>query len=264
MTTFRDFYHGLRKLEIDPSHPIIAHGSLSAFGEVHGGAETVLGALLGAFHTLVMPAFTYKTMLTPETGPEDNAYIYGSGKDANRMAEFFQPDMPVDPLIGVIAETLRTRAGAQRSAHPILSFTGINAEMFLAAQTLADPLAPVGELHAAGGWVLLLGVDHTVNTSIHFAERQAGRKQFTRWALTQQGVLECPGFPGCSSGFQAVAARLGSVTRMVQVGPGLIQAVALDDLLQTVRQWIEQDPLALLCGRPDCERCRAVKAFIPN
>jgi aminoglycoside 3-N-acetyltransferase len=262
MTTFRDFYNGLRKLEISPSHPLIAHGSLSAFGEVHGGAETVLGALLGAFHTLVMPAFTYKTMLLPETGPEDNACAYGSGRDANRMVEFFQPDMPVDPLIGKLAETLRTRAGAQRSAHPILSFTGINARAFLEAQTLADPLAPIGMLHAAGGWVMLLGVDHTVNTSLHFAERLAGRKQFTRWALTPKGVIECPGFPGCSSGFQAVAERLEAVTRRVPIGAGFIQAVQLDDLLGTVRRWVEEDPLALLCDRSDCERCNAVRASV--
>lgn len=260
MTTFRDFYNGLRKLEIDPSHPLIAHGSLSAFGEVHGGAETVLGALLGAFHTLVMPAFTYKTMLIPESGPAENACAYGSGKDANRMAEFYQPDMPADRLIGALAETLRTRAGAQRSAHPILSFTGINAWEFLEAQTLADPLAPIGALHAAGGWVLLLGVDHTVNTSIHFAERLAGRKQFIRWALTPRGVVECPGFPGCSDGFQAVAARLEAVTRHAQIGAGSVQALPLDDLLEAVRRMIEEDPLALLCDRAACERCGAVRA----
>jgi aminoglycoside 3-N-acetyltransferase len=262
MTTFRDFYTGLRKLEIDPAVPLIAHASLSAFGAVHGGAETLLGALLGAFHTLVMPAFTYKTMLIPEAGPADNACSYGRGRDANRMAEFFHADMPVDPLIGILAETLRTRAGAQRSAHPILSFTAINAGAILEAQTLADPLAPIGALHAAGGWVLLLGVDHTVNTSLHFAERLAGRKQFTRWALTPRGVVECPGFPGCSDGFQAGASRLEALTRRVEVGAGFIQALPLDGLLGAGRGWIKEEPLALLCRRPDCERCGAVRASV--
>jgi aminoglycoside 3-N-acetyltransferase len=263
MTTFRDFYNGLRELEIDSFHPIIVHASLSVFSDVPGGAETVLGALLGAFHTVVMPAFTYKTMLIPETGPENNAFSYGSGKDTNRMAEFFIPDMPVDPLIGVIAETLRTRAGAQRSAHPILSFTGINANQILAAQTMEEPLASIGALHAAQGWVLLLGVDHTVNTSIHYVERLVGRKQFIRWALTPKGIVECPGFPGCSSGFQTVSTRLENVTRTVQIGPARIQAVPLENLVETVRSWIEEDPQALLCERPDCERCRAVREALP-
>ena len=63
MLTFRDFSTALRKLEIDRSSPVIVHSSLSAFGELHGGAETVLGALLMAFNTLVMPTFTYKTKI---------------------------------------------------------------------------------------------------------------------------------------------------------------------------------------------------------
>ena len=87
MLTFRDFITGIRKLEIDRSRPVIAHASLSAFGEVHGGAETVVGALLSSFDTFIMPVFTYKTMLIPEIGPLDNAIVYGSGKDTNRMAE---------------------------------------------------------------------------------------------------------------------------------------------------------------------------------
>jgi aminoglycoside 3-N-acetyltransferase len=262
MTTFRDFYHGLRQLEIPASHPVIAHASLSAFGEVHGGAETVLGALLGAFHTVVMPAFTYKTELTPETGPQNNACIYGSGKDANRMAEFFRPDMPADRLMGVIAERLRTRAGALRSSHPVLSFSGINAGDILGTQTIQDPLAPIGALYEADGWVLLLGVDHTSNTSIHYAEKQAGRKQFLYWALTPAGVVECPNCSGCSAGFQAIANRLGNAPRLVQVGPGTIQAIPLKDLVDIAYQWIQEDPLALLCGREDCEPCNAVRAAV--
>ena len=53
MLTFRDFSAAFRKLEIDHSQPIIAHASLSAFGEVHGGAETLLGALMMGFNTLI-------------------------------------------------------------------------------------------------------------------------------------------------------------------------------------------------------------------
>ena len=66
----------------------------------------------------------------------------------------------------------------------------------MAVQTLAEPLAPIGALAQRGGWVLLLGVNQTVNTSLHYAERLAGRPQFTRWALTYEGVRECPQFPG--------------------------------------------------------------------
>ena len=106
MLTFRDFISGIRKLDIDHSLPVVAHASLSAFGEVHGGAETVLGALLSSFNSVIMPAFTYKTMIIPEIGPPDNAIVYGSGKDTNRMAEIYRPDMPSDPMMGVVSGSL--------------------------------------------------------------------------------------------------------------------------------------------------------------
>src|SRR5512146_1850781 len=107
MISFRDMISGLKKLEVEPQSQVIAHISLSSFGEVRGGAETVLGALLASVKGLVMPTFTYDTMITPEAGPDDNGITYGSGKDLNRMAEFFRLDLPADPTMGIVAETLR-------------------------------------------------------------------------------------------------------------------------------------------------------------
>ena len=116
--TYRELIQGLRRLGLDRSRPVLAHGSLSAFGHLRGGAGVLLGALLALVDTLVMPAFTYKTMLTPEAGPPGNGIAYGSGRDLNRMAEFFSPDMPVDPLMGILPETLRCLPGARRSGSP--------------------------------------------------------------------------------------------------------------------------------------------------
>ena len=247
--SYRDLIKGLRELGLERSRPVIAHASLSAFGEVRGGASTLLGAVLALVDTLVMPAFTYKTMLTPEAGPENNAIVYGSGRDTNRMAEFFSPDMPADRLMGILPETLRLYPGASRSSHPILSFAGVHAGEVLQAQTLAEPLAPVRILLEQDGLVLLLGVDHTTNTSIHFAERLAGRRQFTRWALTPAGVRACPGFPGCSDGFEALAPHLEGLTRRVQIGGAQVQAVPLSGLVETIRARLAEDPGALLCSR---------------
>jgi aminoglycoside 3-N-acetyltransferase len=260
--TFRDFITGFRKLEIDPARPIIVHASLSAFGEVHGGAETVLGALGSSFDTLMMPAFTYKTMITPEVGPANNALSYGSGKDTNRMAEIYRSDMPVDTMMGVVAELLRTHPKASRSAHPILSFAGINAKPILDSQTIKEPLLPIQKLIDAEGWVLLLGVDQTVNTSIHYGEQLIGRKQFIRWALTTKGVIPCQRFPGCSDGFEEITPRLDGVIRRVELEEAVIQALPLINLVDTVGGMLKENPLALLCGREDCERCNAVRASI--
>ena len=82
MLTFRQICNGLRQLELDAERPVIAHASLSSFGEVQGGAETVVGALLSVVSGLMMPAFTYQTMIVPEVGPPDNGMVYGNGQEA--------------------------------------------------------------------------------------------------------------------------------------------------------------------------------------
>ena len=260
--SFQDIYTALKKLELDRGCPVIVHASLSSFGQVAGGAETVVRGLVATCNTLIMPAFTYKSMVIPEVGPLGNAIEYGSGIYTNRIAEFFRPNMPVDRLIGSIPEALRRYPGARRSSHPVLSFTGFNAQRFLSAQTVAEPLAPIRCLHEEGGWVLLLGVNFCVNTSIHYAELLAGRKQFLRWALTPNGVVACLGFPGCSDGFETLQPDLKTVTRRVQVRSAQIQALPLADLIQAACQRIAADPYALLCSRPDCERCNAARANV--
>lgn len=254
----RDLLLGLRQLGLGEA-PVIVHASLSAFGKVEGGAETVAAALATVFHSLVVPAFTYKTMVIPRVGPPENGIIYGMGKDQNRMAEFFTPRMPVDPLIGAIPEAIRRWTGAERTSHPILSFAGLRAEKFLAAQTLAEPFAPLGALEAAGGWTVLMGMNHTVNTSIHYAERLAGRRTFTRWALTPSGVVECPNFPGCSAGFEAIRPAVERYTRTVQIGEARVQAVPLKMLFRAVTIRLREEPLALLCRGEDCERCNEIR-----
>jgi aminoglycoside 3-N-acetyltransferase len=262
VTSYRELLTGIRALQIDPTRPVIVHASLSAFGHVNGGAETLLGALRDAFQSLMVPTFTYKTIIIPEVGPPDNGIRYGSGRDSNRMAEIYHANMPADRLMGSLPELLRRQPDARRSAHPILSFSAIRCDLALSAQTLNEPLEPIRALMDAAGWVLLMGVDHTVNTSIHLGERLAGRKQLLRWALTRRGVLACPGFPGCSDGFQDIEPAIAHFARRLQVGPAQITAVPLIELIQTVREVLSHDPTALLCHRHACERCDAVRASL--
>jgi aminoglycoside 3-N-acetyltransferase len=162
-------------------------------------------------------------------------------------------------MMGIIPETLRKHPRAERSSHPIQSFAGVNAGQFLEVQRLGDPLGPLGALEKQDGWAVLVGVDHTVNTSIHYAEKLAGRRQFVRWALTPKGVVECPGFPGCSAGFQAIAPEMEKYTRSVQIGEAKVQAVPLSMLFKVVAARIKKDPLALLCRQEDCERCGEIR-----
>ena len=253
-----DLKTGLAKLGLT-KHLVIAHASLKAFGHIEGGAETMLAALLDSVRGIIMPTFTYKSMLNPEVGPPRNGITYGSETDLNKLAEAFYPDMTADKMMGVLPEFLRKHPKAKRSSHPIQSFAGIRADAVINSQRIYDPLSPIGMLADQDGWVLLLGVDHTVNTSIHYAEKLAGRLQFIRWALLQDRVVECSGFPGDSDGFNVIAPALDKYTRRVEIGDALVQAVHLKSLIKVVMDQIKENPFALLCQRQDCERCTAVR-----
>ncbi len=242
--------------------PVIAHASLKPFGYINQGAEAVVHAMLDSFNGVLMPTFTYKTMVTPEVGPPNNGITYGAEKDLNKMAQPFTPNMPADKMMGIVPETLRTHPSALRTSHPILSFAGMNVDEMLSAQSMDEPLAPIGALAHQDGWVVLINVDHSSNTSIHYAEKLAGRKQFIRWAMVENRIVECPGFPGDSSGFNEIEHHLRSDTRRVLVGDGFIQGISLQRLLTAVQELIKQNPLALLCQRTDCERCNAVRDSI--
>lgn len=277
MLTAKDLRVGLQSLHLKDV-PVIAHASLSSFGQVDGGAPAIVEALLDSVGGLMMPTHTYVTMVTPLDGPALNGIKYESaaGQAQNPHCLFYTPDLPADGLMGQVAEALRVYPGAQRSGHPILSFAGINVDEALAAQTIGDPLAPIGILAHQFGWVLLLGVDQTRNTSIHYAEKLSRRPGFLRWALikdlsqvtprvrplplsedvgAEERVLACPDFPGDSAGFEAIASSVGEHSRRVPVGNTLVQAIPLAALIYVVGEALKQNPVALLCTDKDCERC---------
>lgn len=262
MLTYRDFKVAFRDLDLGLHSRVIVHASLQAFEPVAGGAGSIVGALLSTVEMVLTPTFTTRTMVTPAMGPPDNAMNYGGALELNSDATFFTPDLPADPDMGEVAEIIRLHPDARRSHHPILSFAGVNVDEALASQSIADPFAPVAWLAEFDGDVILLGVDHTANVSLHYAERKAGREQFTRWALTPEGVVACPGFPGCPDGFQAITPRLEAVVRRVQVGPSTIEAIPLRDMVNIATGWIHEDPRALLCDQLGCPRCAATRALV--
>jgi aminoglycoside 3-N-acetyltransferase len=261
MTSFTDLRMALLKLGLSHT-PVIAHASLSAFGKVVGGADTLLRATLDSVWALVMPTFTYQTMVTPADGPPNNGMVYRGDTDLDSQVEPFTPGMPADKLMGATAEALRLHSRARRSSHPILSFAGVNAGAFLAAQSITEPFGVIGALAEANGWILLLGTNHTVNTSIHHAEGLAARRQFVRWALLEDRICECPGFPGDSAGFGSIARDLTAVTRQVTVGNALIQTMPVRAVLSAVEARLHGDPFALLCDATGCLRCDAVRESV--
>ena len=241
--------------------PVIVHASLKPFGYIQEGADAVVRAMISSFKSVIMPTFTYWTMVTPPLGPPNNAMIYARPESPNEMATSFTPDLCADPMLGVLPEALRNHSQATRSSHPILSFAGINADSILGTQMLDDPFAPIGALTERDGWVVLINVDHTSNTSIHYAEKLTCRKQFIRWALVGDRTVECRNYPGDSSGFNAIKPHIQPEVLRENSGAAFVEAMPVKRLIDVAAELIRKDPFALLCQRTDCLTCNEVRGI---
>jgi aminoglycoside 3-N-acetyltransferase len=257
---YRDLLRALGQLELDSHSRLIVHAAPDLSRHIAGGGESLLGALLACSEALLMPAFTSTTEIVPPFGPENNALAYGEDDAANLYADIFTADLPVDSGLGELAEIFRAYPESDRSTHPLLSFSATGAAESLEHQTLDTPLAPIDWMAEYDADVLLIGLDQRANFSLHLAERRAGRKTFVRWALSEAGVVTCTNMPGCSEGFNAIDERLSGEVRITAIGPVALQAIALRDLLNIAAGWIHEDPRALLCERPACPHCSAVRA----
>jgi len=249
MVDYIELKNLFQDLNIPAETPVIAHASLKPFGYIQDGADAILRALTGTFHTIVMPAFTYYSMVTPPNGPPNNGMIYGKPDIPNEMSTTFTPSLRADPMMGILSEALRNHREAKRSSHPILSFAGIHADEILNTQLRDDPLAPIGALMERDGWVILINENHASNTSIHYAEKLAGRKQFTRWALVGDRTVECHNYPGDSSGFGAIASHLKEDTVRVELDKAFVEAMPIKRVIDVAVGLIKNDPLAFASGR---------------
>ena len=262
MIAFRSLVKAFRELELGYHSRVVVHASLEGLGEVLGGEAAVVGALIGSFETVLMPAFTPQCMVVPPEGPPENGLDYAIGQSINPRAVAFHSDLSIGEPASEIAEHFRLHPQVERSTHPLLSFAARNGKEALQAQSLEDPLAPIAWMAEFDGDILLLGEDHQQNVSLHYAERLAGRKQFLRWALTEAGVEACPSMPGCSEGFHAATPLLRGLARRLQLGPAVIEVIPLRDMINCITAAIREDPRALLCDRTGCPRCAAVRTVV--
>ncbi|TYP69743.1 aminoglycoside N(3)-acetyltransferase [Paenibacillus methanolicus] len=177
--TREDLVQGLRGCGLQAGSTVIAHSSMRKLGFIVGGAETLVRALLdvvGEEGTIVLPSQTWKN-LDPETG------VHGEEPEAwwPIIREHWPAyDKAVTPSIGMgaAAETLRAWPGAERSDHPARSFAAVGKH---AAEVTRDhdlrnifgDGSPLAKLYELDGDILLIGVGHDKNTSLHLAEYRA-------------------------------------------------------------------------------------------
>ncbi len=169
----------LAALGVSPGSVLIVHSSLSSLGYVSGGAHTVVLALLqvlGAEGTLVVPT---------HSGDVSDPGLWQNPPVPEAWWGPIRDTMPAyDPLLtptsrmGLVADTVRHLPGAERSAHPAYSFcaVGPQARAVTGGHTLDGGLgemSPLGRLYDLGADILLLGVGHDNNTSLHLAEHRS-------------------------------------------------------------------------------------------
>lgn len=154
--TKKQILNELQKFSFSKRSPVIVHTSLKSIGEIEGGAETLLSALIEFVRSkdgiLCVPTHTWSMM-----------------KLDLRKAE---------SCIGVFPKIAAAHPDGVRSLHPTHSMVVFGEKKrvidFVSNESKVDtPVNPdgcYGNLYRENGYVLLIGVDHTKNTFLHCVE----------------------------------------------------------------------------------------------
>jgi len=247
---FDDIVHGLRALGLTPGDAVLVHSSLSSLGYVEGGADTVIDALLeavGADGTVLVPTLTGSEVL-----------------DAGHPPVYDPVGTPC--WTGRIPETFRQRPDAVRSLHPTHSVAAIGArarELTAGHEhslTPCGPDSPYGRLAHSGGYILLLGVGHEVNTTYHLVEEIVGVPYHMQPGLVAAQVIEGGkgrtihlmihryGSPRAFGRLEPALCERG-IQRDGQIGQAHVRQVDAGRMVDLACHVLRQDPGILLASR---------------
>ena len=259
--TRSDIRDGLLSMGIGPGDVVLVHSSLSAFGHVEGGADTVIDALLEVLTpsgTLVMPTFTW-----------------GDFHAAERV-EFDTMSTPCET--GRIPETFRLRPGVTRSLHVCHSVAAAGPET---DQVLGEGVSSFGPgssfdgLLKLGAWVLFLGVSFQCCTALHAVEEFVGVPYRTHRNYEGSTVIlpDHSRVPSRSIEYLRQDrssndfAKMGDVFRSegvlneAQIGAADCMGVRIQDLFRITRPLLEQNTQFLSRERPRVSANEPAPAF---
>lgn len=244
----------LHEIGVHRGDHLVVHASLRSIGVIDGGADAVIEALVevvGDRGTVSMPSFHY-------TRPLPEPYF----------------DVRTTPgKTGTLAEIFRRRPGVRRSIHPThaVSALGPRANEFLDGHLSCEAVgkgSPLDRIAQAGGYVLLIGVSHVSNTTIHVGESHAGVAKYhwdddpvpvAKVRLPDGDIVEhaLDASAGCSHAFNVVEYPLRSrgLVRDVYLGQAQGSLIAGRDVIDTVVEMLRECPDVLLCNRRACLPC---------
>ncbi|HQZ33753.1 MAG TPA: AAC(3) family N-acetyltransferase [Ilumatobacteraceae bacterium] len=244
----------LRAVGVQPAGLIIVHSSLSRLGWVVGGAHTVVSALAEAVTpdgTIVMPSLS-SNLGEPSRweAPPVPASWWQTIRD-----EMPAYDSALTPMTGMgsVAECFRHLPGTQRSAHPAISLmaNGPLAHQVVHPHEMTAGFgdsSPLGRLYELDARIVLVGVGHSNNTSLHLAESR------TRWAREHSITF---GVPVMSDGerrwvtyddvdydnhdFEAAGAAFAATggEARVPLGAGELISCRMRDIVDFATEWLD-------------------------
>lgn len=242
----------LHTLGVRPGDVLVVHTSYRALRPVEGGPLGLIAALaraIGPGGTLVMP-----TMSDGEAP--------------------FDPHSTPTCDMGITAELFWRQPGVLRSTHPGGSFAAMGpaAAVICAPQPLSPPHgydSPVGRVWDLDGKVLLLGVEHSEDTTLHLAEAMAG----VPYAVSHPCVVDVDGThrvveiaetDHCCMGFRRLDGWLGDRQVVGAVGRARAKLARSRDIVEVAVERLRVDPLVFLCdAEAGCEECDAARASVP-
>ena len=242
----------LRALGVREGGVLLVHTSYRAVRPVEGGTAGLIAALrkaLGPGGTLVMPSW----------GGDDDA-------------PFDPARTPPARDLGVVADTFWRLPGVVRSAQ-CFAFAAAGPE---APRVAADPLplpphqpaSPVGRVYELDGQVLLLGVGHDANTTMHLAELLAGVPYRAPRHCTVVGAdsrlirVDYDENDHCCARFALADdwLRARGVQREGRVGHATARLMRARDVVAVTREHLTRDPLLFLhaagSGCAECDEAR--------
>lgn len=241
-----------RALGVERGGVLLVHSSFRAVRPVAGGPLGLIDALraaLGRDGTLVMPSWT--------------------GED---HAPFVADRTPAAPDLGVVADLFWRLPDVCRSDHPY-AFAAAGP---LAERIVGDPLplpahgptSPVGRVHELDGQVLLLGVGHDADTTLHLAELLAGVPYRVARHVTvlRDGVatrIATWETDHCCARFALLDGVLRARGQQLEgrVGQAHARLAGARDIVAAAGALLARDPLLFLhaaeAGCAECDRARA-------
>lgn len=237
----------LRALGVKKGGVLLVHTSFRAVRPVAGGPPGLIEALraaLGPDGTLTLPSWTGS-----DTEPFDPATT------------------PASPDLGVVADTFWRLPGVVRSTHPFaFAAVGPRAEQITSGPLPTPPHSPdspVGRVYELDGQVLLLGVGHDSDTTLHLAELLAHVPYSVPKSITvfQEGRpvrVEYGENDHCCARFALADGwlRERGLQSEGRVGHAQARLARARDIVAVAREHLARDPLVFLHA-PDegCAEC---------